>query len=242
MAIACWNGLVRSYTEAAAPAGTIGPACMGYPWHSRTSSTPPGFRPRMVVHWMWDACPRATRSSWSVLIAAGAVVMGKSVTTELAYMEPGRTPQSRHAGEHTPGGSSSGSAAAVGADMVPLAIGTQTRWVDHPTGGLLWGCRLQAKLRPVSREAAFSRSRPRSIPSACFAPVGRCGGVAGRPRSPAIMMAIPPAFTHRFHACSTRSARHHPYRRCSRSCEGPYWDQADSEMQRACEELSGLAR
>jgi Asp-tRNA(Asn)/Glu-tRNA(Gln) amidotransferase A subunit family amidase len=59
------------------------------------------------------------------LRAAGAVIMGKTVTTEFAYFSPGKT-RNPHNPEHTPGGSSSGSAAAVGANMVPLAIGSQT--------------------------------------------------------------------------------------------------------------------
>lgn len=56
---------------------------------------------------------------------AGAIIMGKTVTTELAVLHPNRT-RNPHNLEHTPGGSSSGSAAAVGDHMVPLAIGTQT--------------------------------------------------------------------------------------------------------------------
>jgi Asp-tRNA(Asn)/Glu-tRNA(Gln) amidotransferase A subunit family amidase len=59
------------------------------------------------------------------LRAAGAVVLGKTVTTEFAYYEPGRTRNPRAPG-HTPGGSSSGSAAAVAAGMCPIALGTQT--------------------------------------------------------------------------------------------------------------------
>lgn len=59
------------------------------------------------------------------LRAAGAIIMGKTVTTELAYHEPGKT-RNPHDPERTPGGSSSGSAAAVAAGMVPLAVGTQT--------------------------------------------------------------------------------------------------------------------
>jgi aspartyl-tRNA(Asn)/glutamyl-tRNA(Gln) amidotransferase subunit A len=59
------------------------------------------------------------------LKAAGAIVMGKTVATELAFMHPGKT-RNPHNRDHTPGGSSSGSAAAVAAAMVPLAIGTQT--------------------------------------------------------------------------------------------------------------------
>lgn len=56
---------------------------------------------------------------------AGGVLMGKTVTTEFANRRPGPT-RNPHDITRTPGGSSSGSAAAVGANMVPLAIGTQT--------------------------------------------------------------------------------------------------------------------
>jgi Asp-tRNA(Asn)/Glu-tRNA(Gln) amidotransferase A subunit family amidase len=59
------------------------------------------------------------------LRAAGAVMMGKTVTTEFASREPGKT-RNPHNPAHTPGGSSSGSAAAVAAGMVPLALGSQT--------------------------------------------------------------------------------------------------------------------
>ncbi len=61
----------------------------------------------------------------SRLKAAGAVIMGKTVTTEMAVYSPGKT-SNPHDAKRTPGGSSSGSAAAVAAGMVPLAIGSQT--------------------------------------------------------------------------------------------------------------------
>jgi Asp-tRNA(Asn)/Glu-tRNA(Gln) amidotransferase A subunit family amidase len=61
----------------------------------------------------------------TALRRAGAVIMGKTVTTELATFTPGKTRNPRNT-EHTPGGSSSGSAAAVAAGMVPAALGTQT--------------------------------------------------------------------------------------------------------------------
>jgi len=61
----------------------------------------------------------------TALRAAGAVILGKTVTTECATYTPGKT-RNPHDGTRTPGGSSSGSAAAVAAGMVPLAIGTQT--------------------------------------------------------------------------------------------------------------------
>jgi Asp-tRNA(Asn)/Glu-tRNA(Gln) amidotransferase A subunit family amidase len=59
------------------------------------------------------------------LRAAGAVVLGKTVTTEFACFTPGKT-RNPHDPGRTPGGSSSGSAAAVAAGMTPLAIGSQT--------------------------------------------------------------------------------------------------------------------
>ena len=56
---------------------------------------------------------------------AGALILGKTVTTEFAYFTPGPTRNPHHP-EHTPGGSSSGSAAAVGARLCDLTLGTQT--------------------------------------------------------------------------------------------------------------------
>jgi amidase len=67
----------------------------------------------------WDA------ASVALLRAAGAVILGKTVTTEFAMFTPGKT-ANPHNVAHTPGGSSSGSAAAVADMMVPLALGTQT--------------------------------------------------------------------------------------------------------------------
>lgn len=68
-----------------------------------------------------------TRDAWVVerLHAAGSVAMGKTVTTEFAYFRPGPTANPWNPA-HTPGGSSSGSAAAVASGMVPLALGSQT--------------------------------------------------------------------------------------------------------------------
>ncbi len=61
----------------------------------------------------------------SDLKKAGALILGKTVTTEFAYFEPGPT-MNPHNPNHTPGGSSSGSAAAVAAGLCPLALGSQT--------------------------------------------------------------------------------------------------------------------
>jgi Asp-tRNA(Asn)/Glu-tRNA(Gln) amidotransferase A subunit family amidase len=67
----------------------------------------------------WDAaCVAAARE-------AGAIVLGKTVSDEFAYAQAGKTRNPHHLA-HTPGGSSSGSAAAVADFVVPLALGTQT--------------------------------------------------------------------------------------------------------------------
>ena len=70
---------------------------------------------------------RPTTDAASVALSrrAGAIIVGKTVTTEFATFSPGPTTNPRNAA-HTPGGSSSGSAAAVAAGMVPVAFGTQT--------------------------------------------------------------------------------------------------------------------
>ncbi|MDB5864103.1 MAG: hypothetical protein JWO70_1909 [Betaproteobacteria bacterium] len=69
--------------------------------------------------------PRGDAACVALSRKAGGVLMGKTVTTEFANRHPGKT-RNPHDPARTPGGSSSGSAAAVGDGMVPLAIGTQT--------------------------------------------------------------------------------------------------------------------
>src|SRR5260221_5304076 len=69
--------------------------------------------------------PRADAACVALARDAGAVVLGKTVTTEFAALSPGKT-RIPHNSAHTPGGSSSGSAAGVADFMVPLAFGTQT--------------------------------------------------------------------------------------------------------------------
>jgi Asp-tRNA(Asn)/Glu-tRNA(Gln) amidotransferase A subunit family amidase len=72
-----------------------------------------------------DHRPACDAACVALARAAGAVVIGKTVTTEFATFSPGKT-TNPHNPAHTPGGSSSGSAAAVADRMVPLAFGTQT--------------------------------------------------------------------------------------------------------------------
>jgi Asp-tRNA(Asn)/Glu-tRNA(Gln) amidotransferase A subunit family amidase len=86
-----------------------------------TADLPTGYgSPRWAGH-----RPAADAEVVRRLRAAGAVVVGKTVTTEFALFDPPRT-GNPHDPSRTPGGSSSGSAAAVGAGMVPLALGSQT--------------------------------------------------------------------------------------------------------------------
>ena len=100
---------------------------------------------------------------------AGAVIMGKTVTTELAVYGPGKT-RNPHNPAHTPGGSSSGSAAAVAAGMVPVAIGTQTNgsvirpaaycgvYGYKPSHGLISRYRVLPQSRPLDQVGVFARS------------------------------------------------------------------------------------
>ena len=69
--------------------------------------------------------PAADATAVARLRAAGAVILGKTATTEFAYADPAETRNPWNL-DHTPGGSSSGSAAAVAAGMIPLALGSQT--------------------------------------------------------------------------------------------------------------------
>jgi Asp-tRNA(Asn)/Glu-tRNA(Gln) amidotransferase A subunit family amidase len=105
----------------------------------------------------------------SMLRAAGAVILGKTVTTEYATANPGKT-RNPHNAEHTPGGSSSGSAAAVAAAMVPLALGSQTNgstirpasfcgvYGFKPTHGLISRHGMLALSRTLDHVGLFART------------------------------------------------------------------------------------
>jgi Asp-tRNA(Asn)/Glu-tRNA(Gln) amidotransferase A subunit family amidase len=113
--------------------------------------------------------PRHDAAVVKMLRAAGAVIVGKTVTTECAYFSPGKT-RNPHNPEHTPGGSSSGSAAAVAAQMVPLALGSQTAgsvirpasfcgvYGFKPTHGLISRAGVLALSRTLDHMGMFARS------------------------------------------------------------------------------------
>ncbi|HSC01593.1 MAG TPA: amidase, partial [Burkholderiaceae bacterium] len=98
-----------------------------------------------------------------------AIILGKTVSTELATYTPGPTRNPLNP-EHTPGGSSSGSAAAVAAQMVPVALGTQTNgsvirpaaycgvYGYKPTFGLVPRHGILKQSRPLDQVGVFARS------------------------------------------------------------------------------------
>ena len=104
-----------------------------------------------------------------MLRAAGAVIMGKTVTTVCATYSPGKTRNPQNPG-HTPGGSSSGSAAAVAAGMVPFALGSQTNgsvirpasfcgvYGFKPTHGLFPRSGVMKLSRTLDHVGVFARS------------------------------------------------------------------------------------
>src|SRR5512134_1170493 len=112
--------------------------------------------------------PRHDAGVVARLRAAGAVILGKTVTTECAYFNPGKT-RNPHNPEHTPGGSSSGSAAAVASSMVPLALGSQTAgsvirpaafcgaYGFKPTHGLISRSGILALSRTLDHVGLFAR-------------------------------------------------------------------------------------
>jgi len=115
--------------------------------------------------------PHADAAVVARLRAAGAVIVGKTVTTEFAYFHPGKT-RNPHDLARTPGGSSSGSAAAVAAGMVPLAIGTQTNgsvirpasfcgvFGLKPSHGLVSRAGVLPLSRTLDHVGAFARALP----------------------------------------------------------------------------------
>jgi Asp-tRNA(Asn)/Glu-tRNA(Gln) amidotransferase A subunit family amidase len=113
--------------------------------------------------------PRRDAAAVAKLRQAGAVILGKTVTTELAMYAPGKT-RNPHDTGRTPGGSSSGSAAAVASAMVPLALGSQTNgstirpaaycgvYGFKPTYGLISRTGMLRLSRALDHVGTFARS------------------------------------------------------------------------------------
>src|SRR3989441_387156 len=179
--------------------------------------------------------PRHDATVVAKLRAAGAVIIGKSVTTEFAYFHPGPT-RNPHDHARTPGGSSSGSAAAVAAHMVPLALGSQTNgsvirpaafcgvFAINPTYGLV----SRAGVLPLSRKLDHIGAFARSVPDLALIleviagqdPADPDTGPFAAPDFRALQRE-PPPLPPRFAFVRT-----------------PVWDKADSDTKAAFEELA----
>ena len=171
-----------------------------------------GYRPP------WDC------SAVSLLKRAGGVVLGKTVTTEFAHMQPAKTKNPRNLA-HSPGGSSSGSAAAIAAGMLPISTGTQTGGsVIRPAAYCgIAGFKPSYRLLPTAGIKAFSWSLDTvGLFAASVADVAYAGAaMSGRdlrvdrtpPAAPMLLLA-----------------------------RTKVWDEASADMQRAVEDTARLAQ
>ena len=130
----------RADTVSAAGAGPLRGIAVGIKDIIDTADFPTQMGSAIYKGWR----PRADAAVVAALKQAGASIVGKTTTTAFASLDPTATLNPRNP-QHTPGGSSSGSAAAVAAGMIPLALGTQT-------GGSV--------IRPASFWARPRSSRP----------------------------------------------------------------------------------
>jgi Asp-tRNA(Asn)/Glu-tRNA(Gln) amidotransferase A subunit family amidase len=180
--------------------------------------------------------PRTDAAVVSALRAAGAVILGKTVTTECAYYHPGKT-RNPHNAAHTPGGSSSGSAAAVAANMVPLALGSQTNgsvirpaafcgvYGFKPSHGLVPRTGILALSRTLDQVGGFARSIDDLALLAEVLPGYDAGDPDTMPRA-----AIP---------FREIAAEEPPIEPMLAFVKTPHWDGADADMKEAFAEVQG---
>jgi Asp-tRNA(Asn)/Glu-tRNA(Gln) amidotransferase A subunit family amidase len=170
---------------------------------------------------------------------AGALIFGKTVTTEFATFQPGPT-RNPHDPEHTPGGSSSGSAAAVAAGVVPVAIGTQTNgsvlrpasfcgvYGFKPTRGLLPRTGVFPQSPTLDQIGVFARSIEdlALVAEVMAGDDGADAGSLGQPPRQLLSVArAEPPVEPKF--CFVRT---------------PWWDQVESEAREAYEAFVDLMR
>jgi len=162
--------------------------------------------------------PAADAAAVALCREAGAVILGKTVTTELAYFNPGPT-RNPQALDHTPGGSSSGSAAAVADAMLPIALGTQT------AGSII---RPAAYCGIVGWKASYGRV-PRTGLKGLSDSLDTIGGFARCVRDVALLAGVLAGDARIASACSDDGAA------APRIgwCRTPWWDAADVDAQRA---------
>ncbi len=179
--------------------------------------------------------PEADAAAVARLREAGAVIIGKTVTTEFAYFHPGKTRNPRDV-TRTPGGSSSGSAAAVAAGMVPLAIGSQTNgsmirpaafcgvFGVKPSHGLISRAGALTLSRTLDHVGAFARSiEDLALILDCL--------VGQDPADPDTRPYAAPAFR-------ASAAEPPPLPPSFALVRTPMWDKADADARNALEDLA----
>ncbi len=179
--------------------------------------------------------PRDDAAVVARLRAAGAVILGKTVTTECAYYSPGKTRNPWNP-DHTPGGSSSGSAAAVAATMVPLAVGSQTNgstirpgsfcgvYAFKPTHGLVPRTGVLKLSRTLDQVGLFARTLDDVALLAEEAAGHDPGDPDSRPRARIPFRAL--------------AAEEPPIPPLFAFIKTPYWDRTESETREAFAELA----
>ena len=166
--------------------------------------------------------PSADASAVKRLRRAGAVVMGKTVTTEFATWPPAKT-RNPHDPNRTPGGSSSGSAAAVASGMVPLALGTQTVGSTIRPASFCGVVGFKPSRGLINLEGAYPQSRSQDTIGFFSRDVRNLLAVTS-----AFGLATPPADV------TEPSAR-------IAFCRTPWWDQLESDGAKAIERAAVLA-
>ena len=184
--------------------------------------------------------PREDATVARRLRRAGAVILGKTATTPLAQGAPPAPTRNPHDSARTPGGSSAGSAAAVAAGMVPLAIGTQTNGsVIRPSSfcGIVgfkpsFGAIPRTGILPVSPSLDHVGVMARSVEDVALAEI--LTGADGRDAD-ALPLVGP---------LSTVAASRPPVRPAIAFVPSPAWDQAEPSTREAfaelCEALGGI--
>ena len=180
--------------------------------------------------------PSADAFIVSELRAAGAIILGKTVTTEFAFFGPGKTRNPHHP-EHTPGGSSSGSAAAVADGQVPLALGTQTAGSTIRPASYCGVIGFKPTFGYASRSGVLAQS----------APLDTIGGFARSVEDIALLFDVIGGFDVSDRDMlpgpkpSLASALREPQQHVPRFAfvKSPAWANADREMRTAFEDFAG---
>lgn len=168
------------------------------------------------------------------LKAAGALIMGKTVSAELAYLGPGKTRNPVNP-EYSPGGSSSGSAAAVAAGMVPLAVGTQTGGSIIRPASFCGVVGFKPTFGCIPRSGVLRQS-PSLDTIGVFARSAEDAGMLaevmyGQDEADTATRLSP------FPRLLETASAEVPVKPVFAFVKTPYWEQADPEMQQALQEL-----